>query len=102
MALDLWTEPKSHYMTRYPRVIASVAFACLAFLCASIAYAAPHFVGSKKCRECHEAEYTVWEGSEHHKGFNAVHKKPEAKNIQKAAGVTSMKSDAPCVLCHYT
>lgn len=64
--------------------------------------AAPGFKGPKACVECHEAEYEVWKETRHGKAFTDAHKKPEATQILKAVGESSMKESKTCVLCHYT
>ena len=68
-----------------------------------IVFAQPYAEGPKKCKECHEAEYDVWKGSEHFKAYKAVQKKPEAKEILKAVGTgKSMKKNKVCATCHFT
>jgi hypothetical protein len=74
----------------------------VAWLATSVVYAAPFYVGPKPCSECHEAEVNVWKDTRHGKGFNDMHKKPEAARILKAVGDTGMKDSKTCVLCHYT
>ena len=71
-------------------------------LTTSIAFGAPYYVGAKKCNECHEAEYKVWEGSKHFQSFREAHKTPEATKIATAMGGGDMKTNATCAICHYT
>ena len=74
----------------------------IAWLTAGGVLAAPFYVGPKACSECHEAEVNVWKDTRHSKGFNDMHKKPEAARILKAVGDSGMKDSKTCVLCHYT
>ena len=64
--------------------------------------AAPFAEGPKKCQECHEAEYGVWEATKHAKSYKQVHKTDEADAIVEAVGGKSMKKTDACQLCHYT
>ena len=76
-----------------------LALLCLAPL---VATAAPFAEGPKKCQECHEAEYGVWEATRHAKSFKKIHKTDKAKAIVTALGDKSMKKSETCQLCHYT
>ncbi len=67
------------------------------------AQAEPFFQSPKKCRECHGAEYKVWEeGTKHFTSFKEMHKTEEAKAIVKAVGDKNPKRSQICTLCHYT
>jgi len=60
-------------------------------------------LGAKVCKECHQAEYEVWEATPHFLSFRQVHKADKAKAIVAAAGgKKNMKRNETCVLCHYT
>ncbi len=68
------------------------------------ALAEPFYQGPKKCLECHESEYKVWEkGTKHFTSFKEMHKTDEAKAIVKAVGgKKNPKRNQVCTLCHYT
>ncbi len=69
----------------------------------SIAVSAPYNIGPKKCKECHEPEVGVWEGTKHFKSYKTTHKSAKAKKILAAVGGgKSMKKSKTCTLCHYT
>ena len=77
--------------------------ACALALQPFAANAAPFAEGPKKCQECHEAEYEVWRGTQHAKGYKKFHKHKDAKKIVKAVGgKRSVKKNPTCALCHYT
>ncbi len=58
--------------------------------------------GPKKCKECHEEEYKVWEGTKHFESYKTLHKKDKAKDIVAALGGKRLKKDKVCTQCHYT
>lgn len=63
----------------------------------------PHQVlGYESCEKCHAAEINVWKQTPHHETFQLLHRKPEAKEIAGRMGISSFKTDAACVKCHYT
>lgn len=63
----------------------------------------PHdVVGYESCEKCHAAEIQVWKQTPHHGTFLTLHRKPEAKQIANRLGITSFKTDAACIKCHYT
>ncbi|MCM2369549.1 cytochrome c family protein [Aporhodopirellula aestuarii] len=63
----------------------------------------PHLViGSETCVKCHENEVKVWRGTPHHRTFDELHRRPEAKEIAAKLGIRSIKHDGRCVNCHYT
>lgn len=64
--------------------------------------AEPYVEGPKKCQECHEEEYKVWEGTKHFESYKTLHKKDKAKDIVKALGGKRLKKDKVCTQCHYT
>jgi hypothetical protein len=59
-------------------------------------------VGPKECKDCHGAEYKVWEGTPHAKSYKDIHKRDLAKAVTKAVGERSMKRSETCGQCHYT
>jgi hypothetical protein len=57
----------------------------------------------KPCGECHQSEVTVWKGTKHSSGFDAMHKKESAVSILDAMGYRLAKrQEAVCMRCHYT
>lgn len=63
----------------------------------------PHKVlGNEKCAKCHQAEIDVWKKTPHYKTFNTLHRNPEAKQIAKRLGLSSIKRNDTCIKCHYT
>ncbi|GAB5404289.1 MAG: multiheme c-type cytochrome [Aureliella sp.] len=63
----------------------------------------PHnVVGYESCEKCHAAEVSVWKQTPHHETFLTLHRRPEAKQIADAMGITSFKEDSECIKCHYT
>jgi hypothetical protein len=81
-----------------PAIVASTA-CFLAFT----APATPHYIGPQACQECHKAEYTVWENTQHAKSFRELHKAPKVKEILTAVGGDSNpRKNTLCVQCHYT
>ena len=59
-------------------------------------------LGAKSCAKCHEQEVKQWQGTPHHATFESLHRKPEAKEIVKKLGLSSVKRNELCVRCHYT
>jgi hypothetical protein len=89
-------------MSRFCSVLTLVCMGVVMIL-PHFAHAAPYAEGPKKCQECHEAEYEVWQNSQHAKAYKAFHKRKDAKRIVKAVGGSkSVKKNANCALCHYT
>ncbi|MGH6719562.1 MAG: multiheme c-type cytochrome [Alphaproteobacteria bacterium] len=65
--------------------------------------AQPFMQGPEKCKECHEAEFKVWEGTRHFTSFREVHKSDKAKDITAAVGGDkNMKKNEVCTQCHYS
>ncbi len=63
----------------------------------------PHnVVGYESCEKCHAAEVSVWKQTPHHETFMTLHRRPEAKQIANAMGISSFKEDSECIKCHYT
>jgi len=59
--------------------------------------------GPRKCQKCHEAEVDIWRATKHSQSFSDIHKKDEAKKILDAVGGSAnMRTNATCVLCHFT
>lgn len=50
------------------------------------------YVGSDKCKKCHEAEYAIWEASPHPHAYEAL--------VNKAKRPTLRQFDGECVACH--
>lgn len=59
-------------------------------------------VGPNECKDCHSAEYKVWENMAHAKSYKDIHKRDLAKTVTKALGERSMKRSETCGQCHYT
>ncbi len=90
-------------LRRFGNLITAAAFFVVALAMHQAAQAEPYFQGPKTCQECHDAEFKLWENTQHFKSFRTVHKKTEAKKIAVAAGgKKSMKKNAVCIMCHYT
>ncbi len=89
-----------HRRTQHTLFTLSLAF--LMFCLSAITQAEPFVEGPKKCEECHEAEYKVWEGTKHFESYKTLHKKDKAKEIVKALGGKRLKKDKVCTQCHYT
>jgi hypothetical protein len=67
---------------------------------------AHHYVGSTKCKMCHNsaakgAQYTVWTQSKHAKAFAGLATE-EAKKIAKEKGIADPQKDEKCLKCHQT
>jgi len=63
---------------------------------------AAEFQGPNVCKDCHQAEFGIWEKTPHAKSFKTAHKSKKAKGILKALGERSMKRSETCAQCHYT
>jgi hypothetical protein len=59
-------------------------------------------VGPDQCAKCHQAEVGQWMRTPHFATFDALHRKPEAKQIADRLGLRSIKRNEMCVRCHYT
>jgi hypothetical protein len=57
-----------------------------------IEYPQATYVGSAKCKECHEAEYAIWEASPHPHAYETL--------VHKAKRPTLRQYDGECVACH--
>ena len=64
--------------------------------------AEPTFVGPTACKDCHSAEFAVWEKTPHATSEKEIHKTDLAKAVTDALGERSMKRSDTCVQCHYT
>ncbi len=51
----------------------------------------PTYVGSEKCKKCHEAAYEVWEKTPHHKAY---------QTLVDARRPSNRQYDAECIVCH--
>jgi uncharacterized paraquat-inducible protein A len=70
-------------------VLVAVAVAVLA-LGASLASAAPTYIGAQKCKMCHRIQYESWLQTKH------------AKATDDAKASTTRKFEAACLTCHAT
>jgi hypothetical protein len=52
------------------------------------------YVGSEKCKTCHEAEYAIWEASPHPHAYETLVNKAKRPNLRQY--------DGECVVCHVT
>ena len=98
----------------FPRTRGVQAIACIsAFWLVAIGFASDQFqadikrdpaqvLGAVSCAKCHEAEMKQWQGTPHYATFETLHRKPEAKQIVKNLGLSSVKRNELCVRCHYT
>ena len=59
-------------------------------------------LGVQSCAKCHENEVAEWKLTPHAKTFESLHRNPEAKEIAKRLGFSSVKRNETCVACHYT
>jgi hypothetical protein len=59
-------------------------------------------IGSDACAKCHEHEVQQWMRTPHFATFDALHRKPEAKQIAVRLGLRSIKRSEICTQCHYT
>jgi Cytochrome c554 and c-prime len=92
----------------------SIIALCLSLASASAALAADEsafgptpndpakVVGAEVCAKCHQAEVQQWMRTPHFSTFDALHRKPEAKQIADRLGLKSIKRNDTCVRCHYT
>lgn len=56
-----------------------------------VAYPKAEYVGSDKCKKCHEAVYTHWQSTPHSDAYAALEKATNPKNRQ---------FDGECIVCH--
>ena len=84
------------------RQLSLTGLLALLYLAPWTCLATPFAEGPKKCQECHEAEYGVWQETQHAKSYKTLHKTDEADAIVDAVGAKSMKKSPNCQLCHYT
>jgi len=59
-------------------------------------------VGPDECKDCHGAEYKVWESTPHAESYKDIHKRDLADKVTEAVGERSMKRSDTCGQCHYT
>lgn len=59
-------------------------------------------LGPDSCAKCHEKEVQQWKLTPHFATFESLHRKPEAKEITKRLGLSTVKRNDTCVKCHYT
>jgi hypothetical protein len=51
----------------------------------------PTYVGTEKCKKCHDAAYTVWEKSKHSHAY---------ASLERATRPSLRQFDAECIVCH--
>jgi hypothetical protein len=56
-----------------------------------VAFPDATYLGSEKCKKCHESAFKVWEGSPHSHAF---------KKLEEAKNPSLRQYDAECVRCH--
>jgi cytochrome c553 len=79
-----------------------IAFGSAAWM-TSAAAAESYTQGPKVCKECHEAEFEIWEDTKHAKRYKNLHKIPKAKKMVAALGTGKSPKKSPvCTNCHYT
>lgn len=59
-------------------------------------------VSSARCAKCHIAEFNVWRQTPHAQTLETLHRNPQALEIAKRLGQTSVKRNDICIDCHYT
>jgi hypothetical protein len=59
-------------------------------------------VGPNACAECHKQEVEAWKGTHHFKTFRDMPRNTKANEIAKKIGVRRIKSEGPCLNCHFT
>jgi hypothetical protein len=59
-------------------------------------------LGAEACAKCHENEVRQWRQTPHFATFEALHRRPEAKEIVERLGLSTVKRNDVCVRCHYT
>ena len=74
---------------------------------ASLTDAAENVVLPGRCRECHAAEFDVWETTEHATAFDTLHRGERAKGIAGRLDLRLIRrsngDETPaCLSCHYT
>lgn len=77
---------------------------CIAVLAwIGVAYAAPTFIGSEKCKMCHKTEFESWAASKHAKAFETLkpedRAKPECLKCHAVGGNAAMPG-VGCESCH--
>lgn len=84
-------------------------FAWWALGVASLLHAIPggtaeaEFVGPDACRQCHQAEYEVWENSQHFASFRELPRHPDVAGYLDAIdGERNIRRDPTCSTCHFT
>jgi hypothetical protein len=59
-----------------------------------IAFPASTYVGSEKCKKCHESAYEIWSKHRHAHAYDTL--------VEKAKRPTLRQFDGECVVCHVT
>lgn len=80
-----------------------VAALILTFWLPNAAGQEPYNDGPESCRECHEAEYGVWENTKHAQAFYRDYEPAFISELLQAVGSSATMETAPaCTPCHYT
>ncbi len=59
-------------------------------------------VTAVQCAKCHVAEVSVWKQTPHAQSFDSLHRNPQALEIARRLGQSSIKRNDICLDCHYT
>ena len=59
-------------------------------------------VTSAACAKCHVGEVNIWKQTPHAQTFESLHRNPQATEIARKLGQSSIKRNDICVDCHYT
>ncbi len=59
-------------------------------------------MSSAACGKCHVGEVNVWKQTPHAQTFESLHRNPQATEIARKLGQSSIKRNDICVDCHYT
>ncbi len=90
-------------------LVVVMALGILVFALSSVVVAEegdPQYVGSAKCKVCHNAEkkgaqYTKWEAGPHSKSYSALVSE-EALAAAKGLGIENPQTSDKCLKCHVT
>ncbi len=85
------------------RFIHLISAAILIVVIASVASAAPTYIGADKCKLCHKLQYDSWSKTKHAKAFDSL--KPEDRTKKECVDchTTADRTDLPgvqCEACH--
>ncbi len=59
-------------------------------------------VSARRCGECHEGPYRIWQGSAHAHPLATPEQKAKADRITGRMGFRFVRRDSLCLRCHYT